>query len=211
MKIETTKIRDALDCAQNLREIYFNFFHNEKPFISVNDLLSIVQTNLKKKVTLSFHSDSYVDHTMTSFVVMNDDGSYEICLLSGNTNCWNRFSLCKELFHVVLDAEDHRNADLEVHLLEFRSSMLDRAVEGSESAKNEMITEFAAMQFLFPYGRRLEYAEQIKATPEDRLSDLYENIARSHRVPRFMIEDYLHPSMMEFFDTISWNERSDRK
>lgn len=211
MKLENPKIKDALDRAQNLRETYFAYYHKDKPFISVNDLLEIVQKNLEKTVTLSFHEDSYVDHTMTSFVVMNDDGSYEICLLSGNTNCWNRFSLCKELFHVVLDEEQSRYTDLEKHLLEFRSSMLDRAVEGSESAKNEVITEFAAMQFLFPYGKRIEYSKQIASTHEDHLDGLYEEIARRHRVPRFMIEDYLHPTSINYFDPIFWNERSDSR
>ncbi|TFW71501.1 hypothetical protein C3Y98_05230 [Methylotenera oryzisoli] len=211
MDLDLRKIKITLENSQALRDTYFDYYHNGKPYISVNDLLTIVETNLEKKVTLSFHEDHYKDHSMHSFVAVNSDGSFEICLLNGMTNCWNRFSLCKELFHVVLDCEDARNSSLPEHLIDFRSSIMDGAIEGSESSKSEILTEFAAMQFLFPYQRRLDCLKEIEARKDESIKSVYEDMAVRFRIPRLLVEDYLSPRLIEFFDSISWTGKSDSR
>lgn len=209
MQIENKDIKHALDTSQNFRETYFTYFHNDKPYISVNDLLKIVSTTLGKKVIVSFHDDDFKDHSMYSFVHIEEDGSYEICLMSGMTNCWNRFALCKELFHVILDSEDVRNTSIKSHLYDFKSSVTDGTIEGNQSSKYEMLAEFAAMQFLLPYQRRLEYFKKINVA--DNRKPIYEQIAIDHRLPRLMVEDYVVEYMIALFDPISWIERSDRR
>lgn len=211
MNFDLKKIKGALDTSQSLRETYFSYYHNGKPFISVNDLLLLVRKAQEKKITLSFLDDDGKDHSMRSFVHVDADGSFEICLLSGMSNCWNRFALCKELFHVVLDSEDARNPSLPSHLSDFRSSIMDGAIEGKESSKSEILTEFAAMQFLFPYARRLDCLKEIERRSAEPLKVVYEEFAIRYRIPRLLIEDYLRPPLIDFFDPISWVEKSDAR
>lgn len=211
MNLDLKKLKHALDTSQNQREVYFNYYHKDKPFISVNDLLESVKKSLDKTIVLSFHEDDHSTHSMRSFVHVELDGSFEICLMSGMTNCWNRFALCKELFHVIMDTENSRNPSLSAHLMDYRSSVMDGAIEGAESSKSEMLTEFSAMQFLFPYARRLECLEEIKARSSDPLKVVCEEFAVKFRIPRLLIEDYLSPVMIEFFDPIAWIDKSDKR
>lgn len=213
MQIDSRKIKSALDICQNLRDAYFTNFHKDKPFISVNDLLTIVQTLYGKKVTLSYLNEDHNEHSMYSFVYVYHDGSYEICLLGGLTNCWQRFALCKELFHVILDEEDHRNPNLAMHLADFRQSVHEYQIDGSAASCNEILTEFAAMQFLFPHSRRREIADLAKTRIDngEASKEVYKDIAIEYRIPRLMIEEYLSDYMIDFFDSISWVDRSDRR
>ena len=100
MNLEPKKIKNCLESAQNVREVYFAYHHGTNDMhVSVNKLLEIVRSSYSKKVTLYFHEDSHEKHHIHSFLQINSDDSYDICLMSGMTNCWNRFALCKELFH----------------------------------------------------------------------------------------------------------------
>lgn len=213
MQLDSRKIKTALDICQGLRDVYFTNFHKDKPYVCVNDLLEIVRTTYNKNVILSFLEEDHHRHSMVSFVHVYEDGSYEICLLDGLTNCWQRFALCKELFHVILDEENHRNPNIAMHLSDFRQSVRDYNVDGSEASCNEILTEFAAMQFLFPYSRRLGVVTVAKtriSNGENR-KDVYRDIAIEYRLPRLMIEEYLSDDMIEFFDSISWIDRSDKR
>lgn len=213
MQIDSRKIKAALDICQSLRDAYFTNFHKGKPFVSVNDLLTIVKTVYGKNVTLSYLDENHINHAMYSFVYVYEDGSYEICLLGGLTNCWQRFALCKELFHVILDEEEHRNTNLAMHLADFRQSVRDYQIDGSAASCNEILTEFAAMQFLFPYSRRMEIADSAKTRIKngEASKEVYKDIATEFRIPRLMIEEYLSDEMIEFFDSISWVDRSDTR
>lgn len=214
MNLEPKKIKNCLESAQNVREVYFSYHHGSSDLhVSVNKLLEIVRSTYKKKVTLYFHEDSHEGHHIHSFLQINSDDSYDICLMSGMTNCWNRFALCKELFHVILDEESVRNKTLQVHLQDFKASMMDASVDGSESSASEMLTEFAAMQFLFPYAKRLKVIEEFeeRASKGEAKKDIYKNIAEIFRIPRLYVENYLGEFLISYFDPISWNEKSDER
>lgn len=200
--------------ASTLRDAYFHSYHTtNNTHISVNSLLDMVRKIYDKKVILSRHHDSYEDHHIHSFLVLDPDDTYQICLLSKMTNCWDRFALCKELFHVVLDEEYVRNPQLTAHLKDFRSSIVDTNNGGMDSSKYEMLTEFAAMQFLFPYARRLDCLEIISARTakgETKKSVCLE-ISKEFRIPRLLTEDYLEAQYMDLFNPIEWNNKSDKR
>ena len=214
MNLEPKKIKNCLESAQNVREVYFSYHHGSSDLhVSVNKLLEIVKSTYQKKVTLYFHEDSHEKHHIHSFLQINSDDSYDICLMSGMTNCWNRFALCKELFHVILDEESVRNKTLQVHLQDFKASMMDASVDGAESSASEMLTEFAAMQFLFPYAKRLKVIEEFekRVSEGEAKKDIYKNIAERFRIPRLYVENYLGGFLIDYFDPISWNEKSDER
>lgn len=214
MQLTPIHIKKCLDTAQSLREVYFHsHFKPDHTHISVNALLHIVQNTYNKNVTLSFHNDSHKEHYLYSFLHVNNDGSYHICLMSEMSNCWNRFALCKELFHVILDEESARNTSLIEHLRDFRAAIKDTNNSGRESSKSEILTEFAAMQFLFPFSKRLLCLEEIdtRVTAGESKRDVQLDIAKRLRIPRLLTEDYLEQEMIDLFDAISWNEKTDTR
>lgn len=200
--------------AQNLREVYFHSQHRpDHMHISVNALLNIVRNTYNKNITLSFHNDSHKEHYLYSFLLVDNDNSYHICLMSEMTNCWNRFSLCKELFHVILDEESARNTSISEHLQDFRAAIRDSDISGRESSKSEILTEFAAMQFLFPYARRLDCLKEIddKVNAGASKKSVLKDISTRLRIPRLLTEDYLEKELMDFFEAISWNGKDDKR
>lgn len=211
MEFTPVHIKRCLGMAQALREIYqHSHYSPSHTHISVNALLKIVQTNYKKNVSLCFHEDSHKDHYLYSFLHIDNSENYQICLMSGMSNCWNRFALCKELFHVILDEEKIRNTSLAEHLQDFRASIRDANIGGGESSKIEILTEFAAMQFLFPFSQRIIVSKEIKDrldAGENKISVL-KDISEKWRIPRLMVEDYLDAELMEYFDALSWDGKS---
>lgn len=214
MDFTPKQLKICLDMAQNLREAYFQSLHNPSHLhISVNAFLHMVRNTYEKNVTLSFHHDSYEDHHVYSLLYVDKDGCYHICLMSGMSNCWNRFALCKELFHVILDEESVRNSSIIDHLKDFRSSMIDSDNGGRDSSKSEFLTEFAAMQFLFPYAKRLNCLEEIaqRTASGESKKAVFAEIATRLRIPRLLTEDYLGKELIALFDPISWIDKGDQR
>lgn len=215
MQLFPKDIKNCLDVAQNYRESYFAYEHSQMDlFMSVNGLFRIVRKEFKDiNLKLSFHPDPHEEHCLNSFLVVRDNGDYEICLLKEMTNCWNRFALCKELFHVILDKESARNASVIDHLADFRNSIMDGSIAGKESSHSEILIEFAAMQFLFPYAKRKNFLEKIeqKQFNEREWQNIYMDIATQLRIPRLYVEEYLAPMRMDLFSSIAWNEKSDAR
>ena len=200
--------------AQSLRSAYFHSCHTTShTHISVNELLKMVRNTYGKTVTLCFHDDSYLNHHVYSLLYVHEDGSYDICLMSEMTNCWNRFALCKELFHVILDEEGVRNSSIIDHLKDFRSSIIDSDNGGMDSSKSELLTEFAAMQFLFPYAKRLDCLKEIdeRTAMGESKKLVFTEIATRLRIPRLLTEDYLGKEFIALFDPISWIEKDDKR
>jgi hypothetical protein len=208
MQFTPKEIKSCLDLVATIREVYFTYYHGEKAFVSVNSLLEIAKNNYKKIIDCSFHDENYADHHVYSFIITNEDGDYSVCLLSGMTNCWQRFALCKELFHLILDEDSTRNPSIAVHLEDFTSSIIGVENGGRASSKNEVLAEFAAMQFLFPYAVRQKCIEDLAQSSAPIRED-FQGIAEKFRLPRLMVEEYLGNRMMDLFDAISWVEKSD--
>lgn len=213
MQFTPKQLSNSLVTAFTQRETYFAIMHRPDDLVvSVNKLLEIVRNTHRKQINLTFLEDSYKDHHIYSFMLSNNDSmSYDICLLGGMSNCWNRFALCKELFHAIMDEEEVRNTSIFSHLRDFKMSMTDASVSGGASSINEMLTEYAAMQFLFPYQKRLTCVDEVKtrAASGEAKKDIYMDIATRFRIPRVLVEDYLDDGMIGLFSVISWDGKSD--
>jgi hypothetical protein len=204
------EIQNCLNVAQTFRELYYSYhFMPDHGVISVNNLLNNVRDSTKKNIVLSYHQDSYELHTIYSFIDRLNETDIEICLMSNMTNCWQRFALCKELFHILLDEEDARSGSICDHLQDYRMSMTDGARIGKKSSNNEWLTEFSAMQFLFPYAIRVNSIKTVSSSPDKR--NAYMEIAKRFRIPRLQVEEYLSPIFMDIFDPLSWDGKSDER
>lgn len=118
--------------------------------------------------------------------------TYDIAIAYGLNYCWKRFVICKELFHAVLETPGHHNLDLEKHVEEVTLAFPVDDSEPSDAVKVEILTEIAAMQFLFPYAARQKELVMLGASSLHYLA-----IAEKYRVPQIMVERYLSKQHMD--------------
>lgn len=191
MLISKNEIKNTIREVENIRDIYrLHYLGADSTERSVNNLLDLCRTYLEKKIDLQLHNDSALNHLVQSFVLVKDSG-YEICILNDLNNCWKRFVLCKELFHIVLDSEESRNPSLEEHLDDFFGGVTNLEHRASTvSARTEYLAEFAAMEFLFPYAERVSLLSGNKDISA---------IAERYKIPRYFAERYLTKRYIENF------------
>lgn len=144
----------------------------------------------------SIEAYEHPTHTYTGALprgkyISNDDGTYEIIILPGQKFCWNRFVLCKELFHVLLDVEDKQRIfahnDVDAHLEKY---MYEDSPDSSPlNVQSEWLAEFAAMEFLFPHAHRAKQIDVDSAV-----------LAERYKVPKQKVEEYMRPKYIEMLD-----------
>lgn len=208
MQLKPKQIAECLNRASAKKQAYLYTKHKlDAAYLSVNSLLKNLKESDGVDIELSFYDDGKPHH-FHSFVKNCGNKEYKICIIKfvDTTNCWQRYALCKELFHIILDSEESRSIDLAGNLRDFSMSMKNRDEAGNKASTNEVLAEMAAMEFLFPYHKRVEYAEEINASSEDK--DIYIRIATDYRIPRVLVEEYLNSDMMQMFEFISWQGKS---
>lgn len=189
MLINKQKLTNTLSKVQEIKEAYrLKFIGSDATKRSVNNLLELCRTYLAKNIDWYVHSDSALNHLVQSFVIVKDD-RYEICTLSDLNNCWKRFVLCKELFHIILDCEEDWNSSLEDHLINFHGGITELECPVPPSAQAELLAVIAAMEFLFPY------AERAAILQHGNLE--YSAIAERYKIPRYFAERYLTKAYIE--------------
>lgn len=189
MLINKQKLTHTLSKVQEIRDAYnIQFIASDSIERSVDRLMALCRTYLGQKIDWYEHSDSALNHFVQSFVVVKDDG-YEICTLGDLNNCWKRFVLCKELFHIILDSEEDWNSSLEDHLSNFYGGITELECPVPASAQAELLAEIAAMEFLFPYMERIEilHAGNVE----------YSAVAERYKIPRYFAERYLTRAYIE--------------
>lgn len=189
MLINRQKLINTLSKVAEIKEVYgLRYLASDATKRSVDKLLDLCRSYLEKKIDWHVHSDSALNHFVQSFVIVKDEG-YEICTLSDLNNCWKRFVLCKEIFHIILDSEEDWNSSLEDHLINFHGGITELESEVSGSAQAELLAEIAAMEFLFPYKERI-------ALNKNGYVD-YSAIAERYKIPRYFAERYLTKAYIE--------------
>ena len=129
----------------------------------------------------------------------NDRWLYGACLLSAEkatilyahylNSCWERFTVCKELFHAVLDRDEYRSMEIFHHIENITLSFPDDDSTPSKPVACEFLAEVAAMEFLFPYQNRELILKTTDIAPRD--------IAEQYKIPCLMVERYLSTDYME--------------
>lgn len=129
----------------------------------------------------------------------NDRWLFGACILSPEkatvlyahylNSCWERFTVCKELFHAVLDTDEYRSMELFLHIEDITLSFPNDDSTPSKPVACEFLAEVAAMEFLFPYQKRELILKIANIVPKD--------IAEQYKIPCLMVERYLSTDYME--------------
>lgn len=187
MRISLNDLRTCLAQAANIIEIYrLHYPHPDALPRSVDTLRDLLQTHEGKEVNvLKSHLDAQKESVKGHYVAYDDH--YDVVILSGLNYCWERFVLCKELFHVVIDSDEYRNVHIGELVEEYTVSW-PADINPGPNVTNEMVAEICAMEFLFPYADRVGY---ISGSGYDSGA-----IAERYRVPKVFIERYLSAAYM---------------
>lgn len=191
MIVQPKDIRFCLDKADEIASQYILYVLNSGGFHrSVDDMVWLCNEYLKVEVKKKQLNLPSADSSIRGLYVATDVG-YEIYLLEGMNFCWNRFVLCKELFHVLLDSEEYRTMYIYGHLKDVANSFPQLMAEPGRATVSELMAEIAAMEFLFPYKERA--FQRTDNNPLDYLA-----IADYYKVPQFYVERYLSKSWMDY-------------
>ena len=178
------QIIDALNEVYNINELlknHYRSFHTKNR--SDADLLDICTRYLQKKINLKKHLTPWENGAILAFIV-SYEAYYDICLLDGMNYCHNKFALCKELFHIVIENPEFQSI--------FSDETIQECVTGgklSGGASQEFIAEIAAMEYLFPFKERIKIYKQGNID--------FDAIATEYKIPRLMVEKFLTKYRMQ--------------
>lgn len=193
---------EVVHCLRKAKEIieqYELYAQHPRDLRSIDDLEWVCGEYLGRRAQIHELRIEAGERSVRGFFVAYADGRYEIYRLADLTERERRFVTCKELFHVILDEEPCRNMDLLSHLEEAYSSFTFDESHPNIAVKAEMLAEIAAMEFLFPYARRVEEIER-----NGRDDNFFSMVAAKYGIPQIYVEQYLSDHYMEEFGSLSW-------
>ena len=196
LSITTKELKTCLDKAAELTEQYKLYVLDSAAFPrSMESFLQICIDYLNHRIHVYTLKPlpKEVSESVRALCISNDDGTYEIHLQADLNICWHRFVLCKELFHVLLDAPEYRNMEISKHLEEFLLPMPEGPPKTYLPGSSELMAEIAAMEFLFPYAER-------KALLDSGKPINYLDVATYYRIPQALVEQYLYQPWMAFVE-----------
>jgi hypothetical protein len=188
MLLQLNDIQQSLQIARKHRQKCDAKFpkHKNRSMRSIDHLVDLLQSE-GYKIEINLIDISHAAQAVRGTYFAKEDGSYIIFLLAGQNLCWTRLVLCKEIFHILLDRPECRTMSIE-NLIDELANIIITEPKPSAALSNEILTEVAAMEFIFPYEfRKLELAQ---GTPN------YYEIAEKYRCPLQMVEKYLHNANM---------------
>jgi Zn-dependent peptidase ImmA (M78 family) len=121
--------------------------------------------------------------------ILSEDKRVEIVLIHKLNECWQRFILCKELFHIALNRAEYRNISIAGHIEEITLAFPDDDSSPRKPVVAEFLAEVGAMELLFPYKSRLQV---LSANPQPNFAEL----ASHFMIPKIHAEKYLSASYM---------------
>jgi hypothetical protein len=200
LQIDESLTKHAISEVKRLREAYtLHGLDSKATQRSVNDLLDICRKDVATEILIHQHPDTYRNHLVSSIYLKLPD-KYVIVLLAEMNNCWKRFAICKELFHVVLNKPENFSTDIKGHVEDFFAGITSTTNNSNQnSSQMEMVAEFAAMEFFFPFSER----KQIKVA---HTNPDFASIAERYKIPRIMVERYLTSNFMEILAPFSNSE-----
>lgn len=195
MFIKLTDLRCCLDKAAEMATHYETYILDGKNVQrSIEDTVWICQEYLNLKIEQNELPIPAARSSIRALYLAYDD-HYEIYLLEGMNYCWNRFVLCKELFHVLLDTEEYRNTKIYQHLEEMGLKAPEPGQEPKSPAVSELMAEIAAMEFMFPYKDRVTIRKNGEVD--------YAQVAERFKIPQYYVEKYLADGWMDYLGAIA--------
>ena len=196
MNFSTDELAQAIEKANEIADHYrLNHLDSDNCERYVDHLRASCQQYLSKVIHLE-KLDVAEDSAVRAMCLLMADDSATVCYSEHLDNPWTRFAVCKEIFHLVLDAEEFRNMDLDAHIQEVTSAFLYDDSTPSPPVRAEVLAEVAAMEFLFPFSAR---------TKELAGSDANNKIAIAERygLPAVLVDRYMSKQYMDVLGGIS--------
>jgi hypothetical protein len=156
---------------------------------SVQELLVFCRDFVDRPINLLAHPDSWHNHKVKSFYVQYDD-KYEIVYLKDLNNCWMRFCLCKELFHILLQDPSNCSVEIKSHVGDVLFTV---GIESTDSSGMKS----TQVEYLFPYFERKKWSSIINID--------FMSIANKYLIPRDYVEIYLHSNSMSSLSETQFN------
>jgi hypothetical protein len=190
MKIKSQELSYCFDKTNEIAEHYLlAHIGADDPQRSVNNLISTCQKYLNVEIKLKKSEISYTKNSVWGTCIDRRNGQFDICFADGLNECWERFVICKEAFHVVLTKDEYRNMSICGHIEELVVEVPDGHEPGLSNMA-EKLSELAAMEFLLPYLSRVEIIRNGKIS--------YEQIAERYKVPLVFVEMYMSEQLIKF-------------
>lgn len=199
MYIKKDVLEHCQDKAKEILEQYKTYaLAADDPLRSVDILIKICKQYLEKNIVIYELDVDKVDSPIYgASILQKTEGRYDICHVKNLNYCWQRFVICKELFHVVLDEEQYRSIGIGSHIDEVTVAFPDDESRPSPPVIVEKLAEIAAMEFLIPYAERKTECEMKNGGINCRA------IADRYKVPLVYVEKYFSIPYMEALKTIS--------
>ncbi|WP_187770665.1 ImmA/IrrE family metallo-endopeptidase [Cognatilysobacter lacus] len=159
---------------------------------TTDDLVWVATQIAGKKINLYQLDLDVSARNVEAVCFANQDGSFDIGILSGLTAEEERFVVCKEIFHALLDREECRNINLFEHVASTLDAQDDLAVPTRAAAAEELAV-IGALEFIFPYSAR----EAIMAAADGRIDA--EQLAEQYSIPRRLIDTVFNDDSIAFF------------
>lgn len=150
------------------------------------------QESLNLAIKIRYMPVTLPTHVMHGTYIRKKDG-FDIILKPNLPPDWERFVLVKEIFHALLDGEAFHNPNVMEHLEKTLFGEIPAGGTVPLHVLSEYATQGAAAEFLFPWQDR-------KKIIDDARTGEIADIARSFDVPVTIVEHFLMPSAMKFYE-----------
>jgi Zn-dependent peptidase ImmA (M78 family) len=190
MRIDKNILSNCFASVRNITDQYkLHVPHGNDVCRSVDDLKRVCEIFLDSKIKILKLNRSQNDSVVFGSYIAQSDGTRNIIIVKDLNYCWQRFVVCKELFHAVMDADEYRDMDIVGHVQALTLAFPDDDSKPRPSVTAEFMAEVAAMEFLFPMERRL--IEQKNTG----LSII--GVAQRYKIPQKFVERYLSGQFMD--------------
>lgn len=197
MLIDQKDLEAAIAKANEINDVYNSQYSaGGNPEKSVDFLLEICSRYLGKTFEIQEVEVHFEGSAVYSMCVMSAN-HVEIVIAKGLNHCWKRYTVCKELFHVLIDTEDCRNLDLAALTEAVSFTFPNDEAHATKSVSAEFLAEVAAMEFLFPYASRERHYDSAHANANANGGGLnFKDIAVMHRIPQRYVDQYLTDQLL---------------
>lgn len=160
---------------------------------TTDDLVWVCTQILGKQIRLHQLELDVNARNVEAVCFANEDGSFDIGVLAGMSPEEERFVVCKEIFHALLDREECRNINLFEHVASTLDAQADHLAVPTRAAAAEELAVIGALEFIFPYSAR----EAMMNAADGRIDA--EALAARYSIPRRLIDTVFDDANIAFF------------
>lgn len=189
MRVDKKLLSNIFSLVRTITDQYkLSANHGNDVYRSVDDLKIVCEAYLGLKIKIFKLNRSQDEGVVFGSYIAKEGNVRDIIFVKDLNYCWQRFVVCKELFHAVMDADEYRDMDIIGHVQALTLAFPDDDSKPRPSVTAEFMAEVAAMEFLFPMERRL--------TEQKNTGLSIIGVAQRYKIPQKFVERYLSGQFM---------------